>query len=406
MHDALRPLESKPAARPSGSTIAGPVTWRERLIGALVRKSAGWAKLALAEDVSGALVMTPAFKEPPPTASDEAAQNEAREKFERWKDVDPFPKIAPALLNAADIDDYMRAAAMVFPYDPSKRKTASYALSVGTEIAYWDPDEPNQAPIRELKSGSPVTIPPNSLVYVRTAQDFQLPNYMAVRFNLHIDLVHKGLLLGTGPLVDPGFFGKLMVPLHNLTSNTYVLAVGDDFIWAEFTKTSLATRWLGGGVDRPEQSGELVAFPPRKENRTLAYYLHKARLGHERLQPGVSHYALQNAIPDAIYKARKTAQDAKASANKAKRRLTETRNLVAGLGLLALIGAAATLNSQIQASRSALQSTLGLVKDTNKNVGEQDARLRVLEAEVARLRAERQRNPVDGGKEAPHRRGS
>lgn len=365
------------------------MTWRARLFGWLARKSAGWANLPLAEDVSGALVATPAFTESSPLSADEPAESEARQKFEQWRDIDPFPDVAPALLNAADIDDYMRAAAMVFPYDPAKRKTASYALSVGTEVAYWSPDEPNEAPIRELKSGAPVTIPPNSLVYVRTAQDFQLPNYMAVRFNLHIDLVHKGLLLGTGPLVDPGFFGKLMVPLHNLTSNTYVLAVGDDFIWAEFTKTSLAAQWLKQGTDRPKQSGQLVAFPARKENRSLAYYLHRARLGHERLQPGVSHYALQNAIPDAIYKARRTAQDAKISANKAKRRLGQTRNLVAGLGLLALIGAAATLYSQIQASRSALQSTLGLVKDTNKEVGQQDARLRLLEAEVERIRAER-----------------
>jgi len=369
------------------------MTWREKSFSWLARKSARWANLPLAEDVSGALIATPPFENLPTALTGDSAQIEAREKFERWKDIDPFPKVAPALLNAADIDDYMRAAAMVFPYDPAKRKTASYALSVGTEIAYWDAEKPNQTPIRELRQGAPVTIPPNSLVYVRTAQDFQLPNYMAVRFNLHIDLVHKGLLLGTGPLVDPGFFGKLMVPLHNLTSNTYVLAVGDDFIWAEFTKTSLATRWQCEDVSRPVPSGELVDFPSRKENRTLAYYLHKARLGHERIQPGVSHHALQNAIPEAIYKARKTAQDAKASANKAKRSLTQTRNVVAGLGLLALIGAGATLYSQIQASRSALQSTLGLVRDTNKDVDQQDARLRVLEAEMTRLRAERQQTP-------------
>ena len=350
--------------------------------------------MPLAEDVSGALVRSPSAAEEATSQDDEAARLYARAMFDRWKDVDPFPNVAPALLNAADIDDYMRATAMVFPYDSIKRKTASYALSVGTEIAYWDADKPETAPIRTLPVGAQVTIPPNSLVYVRTAQEFQLPNYMAVRFNLHIDLVHKGLLLGTGPLVDPGFFGRLMVPLHNLTSNTYVLAVGDDFIWAEFTKTSLAERWRQDVPDRPPASGELVEFPPRKENKSLAHYLHKARLGHERLQPGLSHQALQNAIPDAIQKTRKTAQDAKASANKAKRRVTGMRNIMAGLGLLAFIGAAATLFSQVQASRSAFQTTLGLVKDTDKNVSQQDARLRALETEVARLRNERLGAPV------------
>ncbi len=29
-------------------------------------------------------------------------------------------------------------------------------------------------------------------------------------------IVYKGLLLGTGPIVDPGFVGKLYIPLHKL----------------------------------------------------------------------------------------------------------------------------------------------------------------------------------------------
>ena len=61
---------------------------------------------------------------------------------------------------------------------------------------------------------------------------------MALRFNLQIRHVHRGLLLGTGPLVDPGYWGKLCIPLHNLTDEDYPISRDDGLIWVEFTKTT------------------------------------------------------------------------------------------------------------------------------------------------------------------------
>lgn len=348
--------------------------------------------VALAEDAPGAVNATP----PAPTRAtgpDDPEVMAARERFETWKEIDPFPKIAPSLLNSADIDDYMRVAAVVHPYDPSKRKTASYPLSVGNEIAFWDASRPQDRPIRELAAGGEVVIPPNSLIYVRTAEQFQLPNYMAVRFNLHIDLVHKGLLLGTGPLVDPGFSGRLMVPLHNLTSNTYMLQVGDDFIWAEFTKTSMVNDWTKEGPARPERTGALVDFPKRKVDRSMADYVYSAQKAHPVLQRGLSHAGLQNAIPDAIERARDKAAEAKRSAGKAKRKVT----VLTGFGILGILGAFGTLVGQLMTTRSSLQTTLGLVGTTNTRLEDQarraqelDWRLRTLDARLQdHLRRER-----------------
>lgn len=44
--------------------------------------------------------------------------------------------------------------------------------------------------------------------------------------------------MGTGPIVDPGFKGRLSIPLHNLTSNEYVFSSGDEIISIEVTKMS------------------------------------------------------------------------------------------------------------------------------------------------------------------------
>ncbi len=370
-----------PDKKPLRKRISDAISLRER-----VKELARKLDIELAEDAAGAVVTTVGLKYPNTSDPEDPLFVQSLAKSELWKDVDPFPDIAPSLLNSADIDDYMTAAAMVFPYDEAKRKTASYPLSVGNEIAFWDPKSPDTAPIKILEPRSEVVIPSNSLIYVRTAESFQLPNYIAVRFNLHIDLVHKGLLLGTGPLVDPGFSGKLMVPLHNLTSNNYVLQVGEDFIWAEFTKTSMVSKWTEDSEERPARSGSIVQFEKRKINKSFAEYLLGAQRGHKILQPGLSHKTLQNAIPDAIERTRQTAMKAKNSARKAKDRAKRIQITVTSLGVIALLGALATLYSQYETGRTALRTTVALVDKTNDTVHQQADRIRELELSINQLK--------------------
>ena len=52
--------------------------------------------------------------------------------------------------------------------------------------------------------------------------------------------------MGTGPLVDPGFEGKLLIPLHSLTADDYEIEAGEGLIWVEFTKLSPNERWNRG----------------------------------------------------------------------------------------------------------------------------------------------------------------
>ena len=99
---------------------------------------------------------------------------------------------------------------------------------------------------------------------------------MAIRFNLRITNVHRGLLLGTGPLVDPGFEGDLLIPIHNLTNNSYYFKGGDKFIWVEFTKVSSHRDW-GQAVDRVAgQSGIYEPIPKDKIFRTPKQYFENA----------------------------------------------------------------------------------------------------------------------------------
>jgi len=172
-----------------------------------------------------------------------STKEEAIKRYERYKNLDPFPDVFPALLSSAHIQAYIAKTGMIFPYFPeadSKKEmvtSASMIMTIGPEVLYWDSKDKQQYCMNLQKEDS-ITLRPNSITFLRPAERFNIPDYIAVRFNLRIVHVHRGLLLGTGPLLDPGYKGSPMIPVHNLTDNEYVVRVGDEFINVEFTKIS------------------------------------------------------------------------------------------------------------------------------------------------------------------------
>jgi hypothetical protein len=68
---------------------------------------------------------------------------EAKHRFCIYKSKDPFPEIPPALLNSADIFDYVAKTGMIYPFEPSKEKlkSASYEIDLLGCIHFWDEDK-------------------------------------------------------------------------------------------------------------------------------------------------------------------------------------------------------------------------------------------------------------------------
>jgi deoxycytidine triphosphate deaminase len=79
---------------------------------------------------------------------------------------------------------------------------------------------------------------PNSIVYVSALEKLDLPHYIAARFNLRVKWVYKGILLGTGPQVEPGYRGYLSCPLYNLTDRPIKITYGEDFATIDFERTT------------------------------------------------------------------------------------------------------------------------------------------------------------------------
>jgi deoxycytidine triphosphate deaminase len=220
-------------------------------------------------------------------------------EYQKYENDDPFKDIPPSLLCAKDIDLYIKATGLVDPYYPERLKSASYEVLFEGDVIYWDD---NNKECREpINKGDRFELRKNAIVFVYTKTKFRLPNYIGLRFNLRINLVHKGLLLGTGPLIDPGFKGQLLVPLHNMTANDYVLVGGEGFFWVEFTKTT--------GVGK---------FPKEKIERTPSDYFREAN----------QNRPIRSSIPDAVQQAMVYAENANKSADKTSKDMVELEKKV------------------------------------------------------------------------------
>jgi hypothetical protein len=306
---------------------------------------------------------------------------EAERRFLLTRSADPFPAIPPALLNTADLLDYVVATGMIHPLavdpiDPSETlKPASCAIPIAGPYVYW-PDGEKRSQARQdgdLKRGETLELARNSIVFVTLEPIFRLPDYIAGRFNLTIREIYRGLLVGTGPLVDPGFQGRLSLPLHNLTENNYTIVGGELLVWMEFTKLSPSDRWSSSPSKTTPRTGSYVEFPKDKlDRRTVVDYVERAHKG-----------PIRSSIPGLVESAVLAAEGAKKAAER-------TRNIIAGLSLAGVVVIAAfcfQAISDIQSAQKEASNSRSEVIELRQQIHEQARELQQLDAQLVPQRA-------------------
>jgi deoxycytidine triphosphate deaminase len=161
---------------------------------------------------------------------------------EYWND--PRPDLQ-GMLNSETIVMYHEAVGgMITPFDSTLLRPASYELTLGPRCLIEGKE-------KVLTERMPhLVIPQNSIVFVSMGQVLCLPHYIVGRFDLAIDFIYRGLLLGTGPQVDPGFQGALCCPLHNISNEDIQMRLGQPFAKIDFVKTvprsdAISSQWDG-----------------------------------------------------------------------------------------------------------------------------------------------------------------
>jgi deoxycytidine triphosphate deaminase len=223
---------------------------------------------------------------------------------------DPYPEIPSALLNSGHLASYAIMTGMIDPFDiDALKKPATYLVPIEGPVTYLDENgkrcsfylsERSIAGEKDVRRD--FELRPNSICYLTLRPHFRIPAYLAGRFNLLIRDVYRGLLVGTGPLVDPGFEGVLSIPVHNFTSNKYVLRAGEGFVYFEFSKLS----WSNpkDAIKPPWVKDPIHTQPPfprsKNSRRTLSDYIVEATGGGPA----------QNAIQQDIKRVKKLAKKA------------------------------------------------------------------------------------------------
>ena len=285
-----------------------------------------------------------------------ASDAEAEARAGQWKSSDPLPTIPPSLLNSGDICAYVAATGMIHPFWPEDVKPASYAFRLKGLCR----DEKGN--FVEIEEGDDFELKPNSIAFVTLEPYIRLPDYIALRFNLKIKNVYRGLLLGTGPLVDPGFEGRLSIPLHNLTASSYRFRGGETMIWVEFTKLSPNERWMQHSTDQAPLEAQLyVPFPANKYGRQLKKYLDEA----DRLNVIVS------SIPGVFTEAREAAEKANVAATRAQIGAALTIVVILGIVFAAFSltrGFVSEARNDLRSHVEVTDSLLHLVADLQRKV--------------------------------------
>jgi dCTP deaminase len=115
------------------------------------------------------------------------------------------------------------------PFESRSLQPASYDLRVG-KYAFT-------SSLREKMDVSQkgiLRIEPGEFAVVETLETLKFGNQIAAQLGLRSEFARQGLMMLSGPQIDPGFNGVLIVRLINMAPTTIVLTYGTPFLTTQF----------------------------------------------------------------------------------------------------------------------------------------------------------------------------
>lgn len=134
------------------------------------------------------------------------------------------------------VEAHTQGDIVIDPFDDSQVQAASYDLRVGERGATTGTKK-----IVNIKDAGYLSIQPGDFAVVTVLEEIRLGPQYAGRFGLRSKYARKGLIATTGPQIDPGFRGRLILGLTNLTPKPISVPYKDDFVTVEFHRLEQAT---------------------------------------------------------------------------------------------------------------------------------------------------------------------
>lgn len=145
------------------------------------------------------------------------------------------------ILNSQEIKNRSSITpAMIFPWNASNQRLSSYDLTIGDEFYAGCDGKSNLIDTQSLRIGQSFSIPAHGVCFILSEEVINLPVDVAAKLSLRMTHVYAGLVLTSQPPFDPGYHGKAVVMVHNLSSRSHSLKRGDRIATIEFSQVSVS----------------------------------------------------------------------------------------------------------------------------------------------------------------------
>lgn len=131
---------------------------------------------------------------------------------------------------------YKKGDIVISPFSDDQVQAATYDLRVGDQGATTSTKR-----LINIKDVGYLSIAPGDFGILITLEELRLGPQYAARLGLRSKYARKGLIATTGPQIDPGYHGRLIVGITNLTPKSVTLPFKDDLLSIEFHKLEEAT---------------------------------------------------------------------------------------------------------------------------------------------------------------------
>lgn len=131
---------------------------------------------------------------------------------------------------------YKKGDIVIEPFDERQVQGATYDFRIGEQGATTTSKK-----LVNIKDAGFITIQPGDFAVVTVDEILRLSPHYVGRFGLRSKFARKGLIATTGPQIDPGYHGRLIIGMTNLSPKPVTLSYGDDLLSVEFHRLSEAS---------------------------------------------------------------------------------------------------------------------------------------------------------------------
>ena len=165
---------------------------------------------------------------------------------------------------------YRRGDIVINPFEESQIQAATYDLRVGEKGATTSAKK-----LVNIRETGYLILQPGDFGVITVFEEIRLGPQYAARFGLRSKYARKGLIATKGPQIDPGYHGRLILGITNLTPRPVSLSYKDDFVSVEFHRLEEPSTkpYSGPYQDKMDIGSEEIEFITEREGMALSEVL-------------------------------------------------------------------------------------------------------------------------------------